>query len=82
MHLHCDFFTPTSGWSKGDIMQIEVRELLAKAAYNGITRKAIAERAKIAPSSFTNWRNKSPRLDTLNKAAQALDEIIELKAAK
>ena len=63
-------------------MHVQVRELLAKAAYNGITRKAIAERAKIAPSSFTNWRNKSPRLDTLNKAAQALDEIIELKADK
>jgi hypothetical protein len=80
MHLHCDFFIPTSVWSKGDIMQIEVREILALAAYNGITRKAIVERAGIAPTSFTNWKTKSPNLKTLNKARNALDDLIALKA--
>lgn len=58
-------------------MHVKVKELLAKAAYNGITRKAISARAGIAPSSFTNWRNKNPRLDTLDKAEKALEELIE-----
>lgn len=60
-------------------MHVQVRELLAKAAYNGITRSAIAARAKIAPTTFTNWKTKSPRLDTFDKAKKALDELIVLR---
>lgn len=62
------------------IMHDQVKELLAWAAYNGITRKAISEKAGIAASSFTNWRTKSPRLDTLDKASKALDELVKMKA--
>lgn len=62
-------------------MEVQVRELLSKAAYHGITRKAIVEKAGIAITSFTNWRNKSPRLSTLNKASIALDELIKERAA-
>lgn len=58
-------------------MDIQVRELLAEAAYHGITRREIAERAQIASTSFSNWKVKSPRLSTLNKAKQALQEIID-----
>lgn len=62
-------------------MEVQVRELLSKAAYHGITRKAIVEKAGIAITSFTNWRSKSPRLSTLNKASIALDELIKERAA-
>lgn len=60
-------------------MHIQVRELLAKAAYNGVTRSAIARRAKLAPTTFTNWKTRNPRIDTLDKAKKALDELIALK---
>lgn len=58
-------------------MHVKVKELLALAAYNGITRKEIAEKAGIASSTFTNWKTKTPRLDTLDKAEKALQELIE-----
>lgn len=74
------FFKPIYGSPQMEkIMHVKVKELLAKAAYNGITRKAISARAGIAPSSFTNWRNKNPRLDTLDKAEKALNDLIALK---
>lgn len=57
-------------------MDIEVRNLISEAAFHGITRKAITERAGIAPTSFTNWRTKSPNLGTLKKAEKALQELI------
>lgn len=57
-------------------MDIEVRELLARAAFNGITRKAIADKAGISANSFSNWRTKSPNLGTLKKAKAALDDLI------
>lgn len=57
-------------------MDIQVRELLAKAAYHGITRKDIAIRAGIALTSLSNWKEKSPRLSNLNKAINALEELI------
>ena len=60
-------------------MHIQVRELLAKAAYNGITRRAIVAKANLAPTTFTNWKTRNPRIDTLDKAKKALDELIALK---
>ncbi len=60
-------------------MHIKVRELLAKAAYNGITRKAIAARGNLSPTIFTTWRTVIPRLDTLDRAEKALDDLIALK---
>lgn len=60
-------------------MHVHVRELLARAAYNGITRKQIAEKAGIAQTTFTKWKSNTPRLDTLAKANKALDELVELK---
>ena len=57
-------------------MHVQVRELLAKAAYHGITRTAIAKKANIAPTTFTNWKTKSPRMDTFDKASKALDKLI------
>jgi len=61
-------------------MEVQVRELLSKAAYYGITRKAIVEKAGIAITSFTNWRNKSPRISTFNRASAALDQLIAERA--
>lgn len=61
-------------------MEVQVRELLSRAAFHGITRKAIVEKAGIAVTSFTNWKYKSPRLSTLNKASIALDELIAERA--
>ena len=60
-------------------MHIKVRELLAKAAFYGITRSAIAAQAKLAPTIFTNWKKVTPRLDTLDRATKALDDLITLK---
>lgn len=60
-------------------MHIKVKELLAKAAYHGITRKEIATHAGLAVTTFTNWRTSSPRLDTLDRANQALDELIAIQ---
>lgn len=60
-------------------MHIKVRELLAKAAYNGITRKAIAARGNLSPTIFTTWRTTVPRLDTIDRAEKALGELIALK---
>lgn len=60
-------------------MHIKVRELLAKAAYHGVTRRAIAAQAGMAETTFTTWRKSSPRLDTLDRANQALDEIIAIR---
>lgn len=60
-------------------MHIKVRELLAQAAFHGITRKAIAKQGGLAVTTFTNWRKATPRLDTLERAQQALDELIQMK---
>lgn len=60
-------------------MHIKVRELLAKAAYNGITRTAIAKRGNLSATIFTTWRTVVPRLDTLDRAEKALDDLIALK---
>ena len=60
-------------------MHIQVRELLAKAAYNGITRGQIAAKANLAPTTFTNWKKRNPRIDSLDRAKKALDELIALK---
>lgn len=60
-------------------MHIKVRELIAKAAYHGITRNEIATRAKIGSATFTSWKKRSPRLDTFDKASKALDELIVLR---
>jgi hypothetical protein len=76
MLLQCDFLTPRFKGLKGNIMDIQVRHILSKAAFHGITRDAITKRAAIAPSSFTNWKTKNPNITTLNKAIVALDEII------
>ena len=57
-------------------MDIEVRNLLSQAAFHGITRKAIADKAGISANSFSNWRTKSPNLATLKKASQALEDLI------
>jgi len=60
-------------------MHIKVRELLAKAAYHGITRRDIAKQGGLAVTTFTNWRKSAPRLDTLDRATQALDELITIR---
>lgn len=58
-------------------MHVKVRELLALAAYHGITRKAIVKKANLAPTTFTNWKTSVPRLDTLERAQEALYELID-----
>lgn len=58
-------------------MHTRVRELLGMAAYWGITRRAIAKKAGIAETTFTNWRNNCPRLTTLERAEAALEKLIE-----
>ena len=58
-------------------MHTRVRELLGVAAYWGITRRAIAKKAGIAETTFTNWRNNCPRLTTLEQAERALEQLIE-----
>lgn len=63
-------------------MHVKVRELLAKAAYHGITRRAIAKRAGMGPTTFTAWRTSTPRLDTLDRAEQALNELIAIQGFK
>ena len=60
-------------------MHVKVRELLAKAAYHGITRREIAKQGNLAVTTFTNWRKAIPRIDTLCRAEKALDEIIAIK---
>lgn len=62
-------------------MDFEVRQLLSQAAFHGITRKEIATRAGISANSFTNWKYKSPKPRTLNKAMKALDDIISEQGA-
>jgi hypothetical protein len=57
-------------------MKTEVRELLALAAYNQITRKAITKRAGIAATNFTHWRTREPQPEKLSKAWAALHELI------
>lgn len=47
-------------------MHIKVRELLAKAAYHGITRREIADRAGMGQATFTTWK----------KAAHVLTRLI------
>lgn len=60
-------------------MHIKVRELLAKAVYHGITRREIADRAGMGQATFTTWKKSSPRLDTFDRATQALDELIAIQ---
>lgn len=57
-------------------MHTRVRELLGMAAYWGITRRQIASRAGIAETTFTKWKTRYPRLSTLEKAEQALEDLI------
>lgn len=61
-------------------MEVQVRELLSKAAYHGITRKDIVEKAGIAIASFSNWRNTKPRAATFDRAKVALDQLIAERA--
>lgn len=58
-------------------MHTRVRELLGMAAYWGITRRAIAKKAGIAETTFTKWKTRYPRLSTLEKAEQALEQLIQ-----
>jgi transposase len=60
-------------------MHIKVRELLAKAAYHGITRREIAKKAGLAITTFTNWKHCSPRLESLDRATKALDQLIAIQ---
>lgn len=57
-------------------MHTRVRELLGMAAYWGITRREIAAKAGIAETTFTKWKTRYPRLATLEKAEQALEDLI------
>lgn len=57
-------------------MHTRVRELLGMAAYWGITRREIAAKAGIAETTFTKWKTRYPRLSTLEKAEQALEDLI------
>ena len=58
-------------------MHTRVRELLGMAGYWGITRRDIANKAGICESTFTKWRTGYPRLSTLEKAEQALEQLIQ-----
>lgn len=60
-------------------MHVKVRELLAKAAYHGITRRAIAQQAGLAVTTFTNWKKSAPRIDSLDRATKALDQLIAIQ---
>jgi len=60
-------------------MHIEVRKLIAKAAFHGITRSEIAMQANLASTIFTSWKKSSPRLDSIDRANKALDDLISLK---
>ena len=57
-------------------MHTRVWELLGMAAYWGITRREIAAKAGIAETTFTKWKTRYPRLSTLEKAEQALEDLI------
>jgi hypothetical protein len=63
-------------------MHIKVRELLAQAAFHGITRRDIAKQGGLAVTTFTNWRKATPRLDTLERAQAALDQLIQIKGLR
>jgi hypothetical protein len=67
---------------QGGIMDEEIREFFARAAYYNIKQYQIAKRAGIQPGTISGWnkRNKNPHFNSFKKARVALEELIKESA--